>query len=300
MGYRLAQHGCGLPTGGSSRSLPSPDTQYDSSVRLLFRTYADERWRQFPYRTMVARTAVPRGSALLHPDSGLRCSDRRWQLLPPIPAVLVRRAVAYWDRHYPSPYVMYFHTWELDPDQPRVNGVPCSQQVRQYRNLSKMPSLVRDYLRTYRFTSIAKYFQLEQPVLRTEARAAAAPSRRASGRRARRHSAGDQPLTAVTVVVPCYNEEQSLPYLANTLRSVVAEWADRYRFNFVFVDDCSTDLTWRTLQATFATRSAARCCGTSAIREWPRPSRPGSARRRPISCVRSIAIAPTIPTTSAG
>ena len=76
---------------------------------------------------------------------------------------------------------MYFHTWELDPDQPRVNGVPWSQQVRQYRNLSKMPSLVRDYLRTYQFTSIANYFQLEQPALRTEARGVAEPSLRASG-----------------------------------------------------------------------------------------------------------------------
>ena len=141
------------------------------------------------------------------------------------PQSLVRRAVAYWDRHYPSPYVMYFHTWELDPDQPRVNGVPCSQQVRQYRNLSKMPSLVRDYLRTYRFTSIASYFQLEQPELRTEARGAPAPSAPGLRARARRHSHVTQPVTAVTVVVPCYNEQQSLPYLANTLRSFVAEWA---------------------------------------------------------------------------
>jgi polysaccharide deacetylase family protein (PEP-CTERM system associated) len=252
MGYRLAQQWLRPSDGWVLEALAESGYHYDSSVRLHLRTYADERWRQFPYRTMVLGRPfleVPLSSIRI---LGLDVPIAGGNYFRQFPQSLVRRAVAYWDRHYPSPYVMYFHTWELDPDQPRVNGVPLSQQVRQYRNLSKMPSLVRDYLRTYQFTSIAKYFQLEQPELRTEARGIAAPSLRASG-----PVQGDtlhvtQPVTAVTVVVPCYNEEQSLPYLANTLRSFVAESAQRYRFNFVFVDDCSTDLTWRTLQATFA------------------------------------------------
>ena len=58
-------------------------------------------------------------------------------------AALVQRAVARWDQKEPTPYVMYFHTWEFDPDQPRVNGVPLHQQIRQYRNLRRMPSMVR-------------------------------------------------------------------------------------------------------------------------------------------------------------
>jgi glycosyltransferase involved in cell wall biosynthesis len=56
---------------------------------------------------------------------------------------------------------------------------------------------------------------------------------------------------AVSVVVPCFNEEESLPYLANTLRSVVGQLGDRYDFRFVFVDDCSTDRTWQTLHTVF-------------------------------------------------
>jgi glycosyltransferase involved in cell wall biosynthesis len=62
---------------------------------------------------------------------------------------------------------------------------------------------------------------------------------------------GTAARTAVSVVVPCYNEQESLPYLANTLRGVVCKFEDRYRFSFVFVDDCSTDLTWQTLQSIF-------------------------------------------------
>jgi hypothetical protein len=252
MGYRLAQQWLRPADGWVLEALSESGYQYDSSVRLLLRTYAAERWRQFPYRTMVLGRPfleVPLSSIRI---LGFDVPIAGGNYFRQFPSSLVRRAVAYWHQHYPSPYVMYFHTWELDPDQPRVNGVPFSQQVRQYRNLSKMPSLVRTYLRTYRFTSIANYFQLERPAAMADPRAAVAPSHRASEPTRDDTLKVVQPPTAVTVVVPCYNEQQSLPYLANTLRSVMAEWSGRYRFDFVFVDDCSTDLTWPTLQAIFA------------------------------------------------
>jgi glycosyltransferase involved in cell wall biosynthesis len=55
----------------------------------------------------------------------------------------------------------------------------------------------------------------------------------------------------VTVVVPCFNEESSLPYLANTLAQVRAELAPRYDVRFVFVDDGSTDGTLPALHRLF-------------------------------------------------
>ena len=39
--------------------------------------------------------------------------------------------------------------------------MPFRQQIRQYRNLKKMPGLVRHYLENYRFTSIAEYYDLD-------------------------------------------------------------------------------------------------------------------------------------------
>jgi hypothetical protein len=226
--------------------------EYDSSVRLMLRNYAGEPWRQFPYRTTVAGRSfleVPLSSIKL---LGLHVPIAGGNYFRQFPPALVRRAVAHWDAHYPSPFVMYFHTWELDPDQPRINGVPLRQQVRQYRNLRKMPALIRGYLERYRFTSIAEYFDLASRPAPVEASfggvghvhaaRTSQPSRQAA-----------ETLTGVTIVIPCFNEQQSLPYLANTLRSVTAELADRYRFDFVFIDDCSTDLTWQTLQSSFGT-----------------------------------------------
>jgi glycosyltransferase involved in cell wall biosynthesis len=56
----------------------------------------------------------------------------------------------------------------------------------------------------------------------------------------------------VTLVVPCYNEEHSLPYLANTLRSVREVLSRKYEVEAIFVDDHSNDRTWQVLEDLFA------------------------------------------------
>jgi glycosyltransferase involved in cell wall biosynthesis len=47
--------------------------------------------------------------------------------------------------------------------------------------------------------------------------------------------------TQVTVAVPVYNEEGSLPALTTRLGKVADDLADRYQFKLVYVDDGSTD-----------------------------------------------------------
>jgi glycosyltransferase involved in cell wall biosynthesis len=55
-------------------------------------------------------------------------------------------------------------------------------------------------------------------------------------------------------VVPCFNEELILPYLANTLTGVERALSDRYDLRFIFVDDGSGDETWSALQDVFGDR----------------------------------------------
>lgn len=54
-----------------------------------------------------------------------------------------------------------------------------------------------------------------------------------------------------SIVVPCFNEELVLPYLANTLRSVEEALSHEYTLYFIFVDDGSSDGTWHSLQQQF-------------------------------------------------
>lgn len=57
------------------------------------------------------------------------------------------------------PLVMYFHPWELDPQQPRMEG-PFLSRLFHYLNLGKMESRLSTLLSTFRFAPIAKQIDL--------------------------------------------------------------------------------------------------------------------------------------------
>jgi polysaccharide deacetylase family protein (PEP-CTERM system associated) len=47
------------------------------------------------------------------------------------------------------PAIFYFHPWEVDPDQPRVQDAPARSKIRHYTNLDvmepKLLKLLRDH-----------------------------------------------------------------------------------------------------------------------------------------------------------
>jgi glycosyltransferase involved in cell wall biosynthesis len=55
----------------------------------------------------------------------------------------------------------------------------------------------------------------------------------------------------VTIVVPCCNEQEVLPGLAEALTSVARNAASSYEMHFVLVDDGSTDRTWELMKQYF-------------------------------------------------
>jgi glycosyltransferase involved in cell wall biosynthesis len=69
---------------------------------------------------------------------------------------------------------------------------------------------------------------------------------------------GEDERLPATIVIPCYNEELILPYLANTLRSVEDKLGSQYRLKFLFVDDESSDDTYQALQRLFGQQANYR------------------------------------------
>ncbi len=55
----------------------------------------------------------------------------------------------------------------------------------------------------------------------------------------------------VSVVVPCYNEQPSIPNLAARMRDLLAQIPHRYALELVFVDDGSSDATCQMLHEVF-------------------------------------------------
>ena len=239
---------------------------YDSSIAPLLGRFAHEPWRRYTHQHRFENRTLWE-----FPISTTRLFD---QLLPigggnyfrQIPHTVLKHLVDRWMTRSSAPFVMYFHTWELDPDQPKIAAAPLLQRVRQYRGLEKMPWVLRHYFERYEFTSVADYLGLDVQLPPEQQRAtvrvpagapgvprASRPVRIDGPRREAAQPAADGSRTPVTVVIPCYNEELILPYLSNTLRSV-KETLGQYDFRFLFVDDCSTDGTWNALRRVFAGR----------------------------------------------
>lgn len=52
------------------------------------------------------------------------------------------------------PFVFYFHPWEVDPDQPRPDGVSIKSRFRHYTNLNRMERRLRRLLNDFRWDRI--------------------------------------------------------------------------------------------------------------------------------------------------
>ncbi|HEV7994195.1 MAG TPA: glycosyltransferase [Gemmatimonadaceae bacterium] len=256
---------------------------FDSSIKPMFHwrsppfterfahsKYFGERtlW-EFPISTVgVGRTLIPIGAG---------------NYFRQLPDVVVQSAIAHWDHRYPgAPFVMYFHTWELDPEQPQITAAPLLNRIRKYRNLHKVPEILRRYFHGHRFACIGDYLGLLEPRMPRIPAEAALPIpvvRRADLAPTVPDEINDEDLASigiatlqeperiaprervdelrqvrerVTLVVPCYNEEHSLPYLANTLRSVRDALSRNYEIEAIFVDDNSSDRTCQVLDELFA------------------------------------------------
>ena len=58
---------------------------------------------------------------------------------------------------------------------------------------------------------------------------------------------------ALTIITPCYNEEEVIPFLAETLQTFEADNQQLFELHYVFVDDGSKDQTWSLLNQHFPT-----------------------------------------------
>ena len=55
-------------------------------------------------------------------------------------------------------------------------------------------------------------------------------------------------MKKVSIVVPCYNEEESLPIFYETIVKIAKELKDKVVFEFLFIDDGSKDKTLSVLK----------------------------------------------------
>lgn len=251
VGYRLADGWLGADDLWVLDALAHSGFGYDSSIAPIRGAFSDQ-----PFRRTLHPHHGPGGKLWEVPVSTARILSVRVPVaggnyLRQLPSWLTRRAAAKWSAKHDAPLVAYFHVWELDPEQPRLSVGGSLTRIRHYRNLHRMEERLGRLLTEYRFTSAADYLALTTDPdavsldvlphrLQDDSDRIHTPPPRAFAER-----------TPVSVVVPCFNEEDVLPYLAKTLERVRESLADRFDVRFILVDDGSTDRTWDGLNATF-------------------------------------------------
>ena len=66
-----------------------------------------------------------------------------------LPYGFTRWAIKQVNREQDAPAVFYFHPWEIDPGQPRVEGAPLRSRLRHYTNLTRMERKLERLVREF-------------------------------------------------------------------------------------------------------------------------------------------------------
>jgi polysaccharide deacetylase family protein (PEP-CTERM system associated) len=265
-GFRAARHWKDVSDLWMLDVLAEEGYVYDSSLVPVSRVFNAEPRRRFAHQHQVGEKSIWEFPLSTCNVLGWRLPVAGGNYFRQFPHTMLKHVVAHWDRAHDAPFVMYAHVWELDPEQPRISSASRLTKLRHYRNLDKMSWVLEDYFNKYKFTGIAQYLGLDQHAPSAPDTSAQAAAAELEARVERRRplliapARATQPVasnvtkatrTPVSIVVPCFNEESILPYLANTLKSVEATLAADYELHYIFVDDCSTDKTSEALRNLF-------------------------------------------------
>jgi polysaccharide deacetylase family protein (PEP-CTERM system associated) len=221
------------------------DTHGNIDEATLMQTQSGDLW-EFPLATT--------------PLFGCRLPISGGNYVRQFPSWFMYRRFKQWVKTHEAPFVLYFHPWELDSEQPVITAIGPISRLRQYRNLGIMRSLLCRYFDAIPFQSIRDFLQIG-PV-----RAAMTPGEQAHdlAKGTRQQSTHrvptggieqtDRQKDAASVVIPCYNEVDSLPYLDKALSDLVSATKNELDLNFILVDDRSTDDTYHHLVRRFGDR----------------------------------------------
>ncbi len=74
------------------------------------------------------------------------------------PYMLQRRAIEAVNKNDGKPFIFYFHPWEVDPDQPKINNLNFKTRFRHYLNLNKMENRLRKLITDFNWSRVDEAF----------------------------------------------------------------------------------------------------------------------------------------------
>jgi polysaccharide deacetylase family protein (PEP-CTERM system associated) len=156
-GYRAATFSIGARNLWAFRVLEETGHLYSSSVNpIAHDLYGMPDAPRSPFR--------PDGGALWEiPMTTVRAFGRNWPCsgggyFRLLPKALYRAGLRRVNRAEGRSGIFYFHPWEVDPGQPRIEGCGWKSRVRHYTNLSRMAPSLERVLRDFRWDRMDRAF----------------------------------------------------------------------------------------------------------------------------------------------
>lgn len=225
---------------------------YDSSISPFLRNFQREPWRRH-----IHKNSFPAGELWEIPLSsenigGFLLPFAGGNYFRQFPEWLIQKLLTQGSANELHPLVLYFRLWDFDSNQPRLQTGSLIGHFRHYRNSERMIRTMNDLLARFKFASIAEHLNLQAATVGIEqlSRSELTPS--GISQRANRSN------IPISVIVPCFNEEEGIPFLASNLRSLQIELQSHFETQFILVDDGSSDQTWSLLQKHFADNPDAK------------------------------------------
>ena len=148
-GYRAASFSIGEKTPWAAQILADEGYVYSSSIHPIRHDhYGDSQAPRFPHRPLQDHHLVEIPITTLNLfQRHFPCAGGGYFRL--LPYGYVRWALQRVNRLEGQPCIFYFHPWEVDPEQPRFEGVPFKTRFRHYTNLGRMEGRLRAILKDF-------------------------------------------------------------------------------------------------------------------------------------------------------
>jgi polysaccharide deacetylase family protein (PEP-CTERM system associated) len=135
--------------------------RYSSSVYpIRHDIYGAPGAARFPFQPLEGRsmTEIPVATTELV-GKRLPCGGGGYFRL--LPYSYTRWALSRINADEGRPAMIYFHPWEIDPNQPRVSGLSARSRLRHYTNLNKMMSKLQLLLGDFTWDRVDRVYASE-------------------------------------------------------------------------------------------------------------------------------------------
>ena len=158
-GYRAPSFSIGRDNLWAFDELAEAGYRYSSSVYPVAHDhYGMPEAPRFPWQVREGLTEIPVTTA--------RMAGRNWPAggggyFRLAPYAVSRWAIARVNREDRRPAIFYMHPWEIDPGQPRMNGVGLKTRFRHYLNLERTERRLGRLLEDFRWGRVDQVFAPE-------------------------------------------------------------------------------------------------------------------------------------------